>query len=145
MLSRVAFGTDAEHPYRRAEAQEDASTVHLLQSSRPIPPADRNEQKQPALLSMPEEDATVAASISLKERGELIKQLIDGLRNREIYTRVYRFGRFDLTGADTESEQRKIIELYKQPRNRATYLKTLKLFADSRLDQWQCTAQVIRG
>ena len=130
ILRRVAFGTNADHPYVKAEAEEERAERSILQSSRGAAHMEDDGQRQPALLSTEEEDPAETTSLSLGECRELIEQLIDGLQDREIFTRVYRFGRFDLTGADTEEKQRRIIELYEKPDNRANFLINLEILCN---------------
>ena len=129
MLTRVAFGSadNGDHPVGRAISLEDERARHVLRSTSAKSVVDKDaSDKQPGLLPRDTEDASFVHDTTYRDRQTVIETLIRRLENRDIYTRVFRFGRFDLTGADIESEQKRIIELYEEPAQRAAFLTNLE-------------------
>lgn len=97
--------------------------------------------EQPALIMQAEASATTPANSHASEaviRGELGSQkelalrLINRLRDREVYSLVYKLRISDFTGPHTPENPtlKKLLRLYKEPQNRLDFLRGMEMLCD---------------
>lgn len=130
VLKQVAFGQglDGDHPFKKALRKELSESGEILKGQKETRAKTRDQDKGDLFeISEIERTATKPLStISLSERADLINELLRGIQNRTIYTSAFRFGYFDLKGANRDTQEKKIITLYGEPDNRLDYLEKLE-------------------
>lgn len=127
ILRRVAFGDSDDHPCRMALKAEETAALDALQSDHKNTEDQNGTTAQPTLLSTGMSDTAANSIGSAREHANVIENLILAIQDRQVYTRIFRFGKYDFTGTDIESELTGVIKLYQQPDRRSEYLTNLEV------------------